>query len=112
MEHESKEEEGVVIHLWKPTAVAGPACWCSGGLPPLLLGGCVRGAPYEKLFFGYPKNIPGPPQIINYPDRGPELGGPILRKFTLGWAGPTRRLGLWKNSGPETGPEVPKMTKS
>ena len=61
------------------------------------------------IFFGYPKkNIPRPPQIINYPDRGPELGGPILRKFTLGWAGPTRRLGLWRNSGPEMGLEAPK----
>ena len=59
-------------------------------------------------YFVYTKNILGPPQIINYPDRGPELGGPVLRKFTLGWAGPTRRLGLWKNSGPEMGPEAPK----
>ena len=67
---------------------------------------------YETLFFGYPKNIPGPPQIINYPDRGPELGGPILKKFTLGSAGPTRRLGLWRNSGPEMAPEAPRMATS
>ena len=65
-------------------------------------------SPCEKPFFVYTKNIPGPPQVINYPDRGPELGSPILKKFTLGWAGPTRRLGRWKNSGPEMGPEAPK----
>ena len=61
-----------------------------------------------RNFFVYTKNIPGPPQIINYPDRGPELGGPILRKLTLSRAGQTRRLGLWRNSGPEMGPEAPK----
>ena len=52
----------------------------------------------QKKCLIYEEN-PRPPQIINYPDRGPELGGPISRKFTLGWAGPTRRPGLWTVNG-------------
>ena len=39
------------------------------------------GAPFpeneEPFFRIYEKNILGPPQIINYPDRGPELGSSI-----------------------------------
>ena len=45
---------------------------------------CCLFSHLRHFFLYIQKNIPGPPQITNYPDRGPELGGPILRKFTLG----------------------------
>ncbi len=38
----------------------------------------LRVLAHEKpLFRIYERNILGPPQIINYPDRGPELGSSI-----------------------------------
>ncbi len=66
---------------------------------------------HMRLFFVYTKNTSGPSEIINYPDRGPELGSSIWWILPFGWGCPTRRLGLWKNSGPEMGSDAPKWSK-
>ena len=66
----------------------------------------------RNLYFVYTKrNILGPPQIINYPDRGPELGSSIWWKCLISGPAPGRRLGLWKKSGPKMGSEAPGWPK-
>ena len=58
----------------------------------------------RNFFFVYTKkNIPGPPQVINYPDRGPELAGPDMKEiyYGLGWPNTkTRSLEeFWTGNG-------------
>ena len=54
-------------------------------------------------FFVYTKKNLGPPQVINYPDRGPELGGPDINEiyFGLDWPNTkTRSLEeFWTGNG-------------
>ena len=67
---------------------------------------------YEELFLDIHKNILGPPQIINYPDRGPELGGPDIKGIYFGLGRPTTKTRSLEEFWTGNGIWGTKMTKS